>query len=177
MTKDSDRIKPVETLLSASLTNFAIVRTSITNLQQLDQPLILNYAFRSSGYGKKTGDLLLVRPRILGQKSTDVLETEDPRQFPLEFEGPLLDRDTFEITLPPGLEVGELPLPTDIDLSFASYHSKTESVGNTLRYTRSFEIKELSVPLNKMADLKHFYQLVAADERNTAVLKLSGVGK
>jgi hypothetical protein len=35
------------------------------------------------------------------------------------------------------------------------------------------EIKELSVPVNQMEDLKKFYRMVAADERNTAVLKPS----
>jgi len=59
----------------------------------------------------------------------------------------------------------------DLDSSFASYHSKTESVGNVLKYTRSFEIKELSVPLEKMDELKKFYRAIAGDERNTAVLK------
>jgi hypothetical protein len=33
------------------------------------------------------------------------------------------------------------------------------------------EIKELSVPLSKMDDLKKFYRVIASDERNTAVLK------
>ena len=43
----------------------------------------------------------------------------------------------------------ELPPPTDVDLSFASYHSKSEVVGDTLRYTRSFEVKELTVPVEE----------------------------
>jgi hypothetical protein len=54
---------------------------------------------------------------------------------------------------------------------FASYHSKTEVSGNTLKYTRTFEIKELSVPMSKMDELKKFYRIIASDERNTAVLK------
>jgi hypothetical protein len=42
-----------------------------------------------------------------------------------------------------------------------------------LRYTRTFEIKELTVPMDKMDDLKKFYRIIAGDERNTAVLKPS----
>jgi hypothetical protein len=37
--------------------------------------------------------------------------------------------------------------------------------------TRTFEVKELSVPVNRAEDLKKFYRIVAGDERNTAVLK------
>jgi hypothetical protein len=46
-----------------------------------------------------------------------------------------------------------------------------------LHYTRALEIKELSVPVSKMDELKKFYRMIAADERNTAVLKPAGAGK
>jgi hypothetical protein len=44
-------------------------------------------------------------------------------------------------------------------------------VGRALRYTRTFEIKELSVPVSKVGQLKDFYRIIAGDERNSAVLK------
>jgi hypothetical protein len=169
--KDTDRIKPIESLLAASLANFSIVKASVMNLDQTDQPFGFRYSFVSSSYAKSAGDLLLVRPRVLGQKASGVLETKEPRRFPYEFEGPTLDTDNFEFTLPVGYQVDELPIPVDADYSFASYHSKTEAAGNTLRYTRSYEIKELSVPVSKMAELKQFYRTIASDERSTAVLK------
>ena len=53
----------------------------------------------------------------------------------------------------------------------ANYHSKTVAEGNILRYTRTFEIRELSVPVNKIEDLKKFYRTIASDERCTAVLR------
>jgi hypothetical protein len=34
-----------------------------------------------------------------------------------------------------------------------------------------FEVKELSVPLNKVEELKKLYRIIAGDERNTAVLR------
>jgi hypothetical protein len=75
--------------------------------------------------------------------------------------------------LPAGYEVDELPAPTDAEFSFGSYHSRTEARGQTLHYSRTMEIRELSVPLNKMDELKRFYRMIATDERNTAVLKRS----
>jgi hypothetical protein len=44
-------------------------------------------------------------------------------------------------------------------------------VGRTLRYTRTFEIKELSVPVSEAEKLREFYRVIADDERNSAVLK------
>ncbi len=43
--------------------------------------------------------------------------------------------------------------------------------GKTLKYTRTFEIKELSVPVSKVDELKKFYREIGNDERSTAVLK------
>jgi len=171
VTKDADRIKPIETLLSHSLATFQITKASVGNLQLTDQPFLYNYSVVAQNYAKPAGNLLLVRPRFIGNKSSDLLETKEPRKYPVEFDGPSRDVDTFEITLPAGYEVDDLPPPVNADYSFASYHSKTEVNGNTLKYTRTFEVKELSVPLSKVEDLKKLYRIIAGDERNTAVLK------
>ena len=176
VTKDADRIEPIEDLLAASLSSFHIVRASVVNSERTDQPFGFNYSFVSENYARSAGNLLLVRPRVLGSKSWNVLETKELRKFPIEFEGPLRDADTFDITLPPGYAVDELPPPADADYSFGSYHSKTVAGGNVLHYTRSLEIKELSVPLSKMDELKKFYRMIATDERNIAVLKPAGAG-
>lgn len=173
MTRDADRIKPIENLLSDSLSNFRITKATVVNLQQTDQPFGFNYAFEADNYAKTAGDLLLLRPRVIGTKARAILETKEPRRFPVEFEGPVRDVDQFEITLPPGYEVEELPPPVDADFGFASYHSKTESKGNVVGYTRTFEVKELSVPVSKAEELKKFYRIIASDERNTAVIKPS----
>ena len=93
--------------------------------------------------------------------------------MPVVFDGPRHDNDIFEITIPAGYEVDDLPPPVDLDFSFASYHSKTEANGNKLKYTRAYEIKELTVPVSKVDDLRKFYRVIAGDERNTAVLKPS----
>src|SRR6266851_2133699 len=173
VTKDGDRIKPIESLLAGSLSNFRITKASVVNLQQTNQPFGFNYSFEADNYAKNAGNLLLVRPRVLGVKAESIMETKEPRQFPIEFEGPLQDTDSFEITLPAGYEVDDLPPPVDADFGFASYHSKTEVKGNMIGYTRTFEVKELSVPVSKAEELKKFYRIIASDERNTAVLKPS----
>lgn len=171
VTKDADRIKPIEDLLAGSLSLFRVTKATVTNLNQTDQPFGFNYTFEAMGYAKNAGGLLLVRPRVLGIKTSGLLETKEPRKFPIEFEGPSHDTDTFDIALPTGLVVDDVPPPVDADYGFASYHSKTEVKGNVIHYSRTFEVKELSVPVAKADDLKRFYRIIAGDERNTVVLK------
>ncbi len=171
VTVDTDRIKPVEAMAAASLSTFQIVKASVGNLRATDRPFEWHYSLEAENYAKTTGDLLLVRPRVIGTFVRGFLETKEPRQFPVEFEGPERDTDLFEINLPAGFEVDELPPPVDVDVGFAAYHTKTEAVGRTLRYTRTIEFKELSVPAEKASQLKEFYRTIAGDERNSVVLK------
>ena len=174
VTKDSDRKKPIEDVLAGSLSLFQLTKATVLNLDHTDQTFGLNYSFAAPGYAKNAGGLLLVRPRVLGVKSSGILETKEPRKFPFEFEGPSRDTDSFDITIPSGYVVDDLPPAVDADYSFASYHSKTEVKGNVIHYSRTLEYKELSVPVAHADELKRFYRIIAGDERNTVVLKAGG---
>lgn len=174
VSKDADRIKFLESLISHSLPTFQITKASLLNLNQPDQPFGYQYSLVAQNYAKTAGNLLLVRPRVVGINTSDLLETKEPRRYPVEFDGPWKSSDSIEIAIPAGYEVDDLPPPVNADYGFASYHSKTEVSGNTLKYTRTFEVKDLSVPVNKVEDLKKLYRIIAGDERNTAVLKPAG---
>ncbi len=172
--RQSEQIKPIESVLADSISTFQITKANAINLSNTDRPLGFEYSFEAPRYAKNAGDLLLLRPRVLGTKSSGILETKEPRKFPIEFDGPVRDSDRFEITLPDGYQVDELTPPVDADFGFASYHSKTEAKGNVVTYSRVFEVKELSVPVSRADDLKKFYRIIAGDERNAVVLKAAG---
>lgn len=167
----ADRIKPIESLLSHSFSTFRINNADVVHLDAINFPVQFDYSFTADDYAKRAGNLLLVRPRVLGTKSSGLLETRDPRRQAVVFDGPERDVDTFEITLPPGYVVDDIPPAVDIDLGFASYHSKSEAKGNTLIYTRTFEIKDLFVPLSKVNELRNLYRVISSDERNDAVIR------
>jgi len=171
VTKSTDQIKPIEDLLAGSLSLFRITQASIMNLNQTDQPFGFHYTFEAQNYAKNAGGLLLVRPRVLGVKTSGILETKEPRKFPVEFEGPSRDTDTFDITIPAGYVVDDVPPAIDADYGFASYHAKTEVKGNLIHYSRTLEVKELSVPVSRTDELRKFYRIIAGDERNTVVLR------
>ena len=171
VTKDTDKIKPIERLLADSLATFRITKATTIDRERTDRPLAFNYSFEAEDYAKRAGDLVLVRPRVLGSKSSALLETKEPRKYPVEFDAPRRDMDNFEITLPPGFEVADLPAPVVAEYSFAFYRSKTTADGNRIHYSRTLEVKELSVPLSHIDELRDFYRTIASDERNNVVLK------
>src|SRR3984957_7159456 len=146
VSKNTDRIKPIEESLANSLGAFQITKASIGNLAQTNLPFVYDYSVVAENYAKSAGDLLLVRPRVIGYESQNFMETKEARKYPVEFAGPWRNTDTFEIALPAGYEVDDLPPAVNADYSFASYHSKAE-------------------------ELKTFYRVIGNNERNTAVLK------
>jgi hypothetical protein len=50
----------------------------------------------------------------------------------------------------------KLPPAVDADYSFGSYRSEREAKGNLLMYSRTMEIKKLSVPMDKLEKRKTF---------------------
>jgi hypothetical protein len=95
--KEADKIKPIEVLLGRSLATYRLTSASISNLEQTELPFVFNYSLVADNYAKSAGGFLLVRPRVVGNKSSDLLETKEPRQYPVVFDGPSQDTDTFEI--------------------------------------------------------------------------------
>jgi hypothetical protein len=174
LTNSKDRITPIEDILAGSLSLFHVTSASIVNLDQTDQPFGFRYSFEAQNYAKNAGGLIVVRPRVLGVKAREFLEDKEPRKFPIEFESPVHDVDSFDITIPPGYVADDVPSPVDADYGFASYHSRTEVKDNLVHYSRTYEVKELSVPVSRAADLKKFFRMIAGDERNSVVLKPAG---
>ncbi len=60
----------MESFLGAFLGNFTLTSASLGNLDRSDQTLMLDYKFVAVGYAKLAGDLLIVRPRVVGGKSS-----------------------------------------------------------------------------------------------------------
>jgi len=142
----------------------------VENLESNEPTMILRYRFSARDYAKTAGDLLLVRPRVLGQKQLDLFG-EKPRKYPVEFENASVESDIFEITVPAGYAVEEVPPPLEADCGAAAYRSKVEVTANVLRYDRQYTVKGVTVPTDRLDELKKFFRQIAADERNSAVLK------
>lgn len=173
-TVDTDKIKPIESMAAASLTDFEILKATVRNARAPELPFEWQYTLEAAKYAKKAGDLLLVRPRVVGKEALGFLETKEPRANSIEFEELERDSDTVEITLPPGYVVDELPPPLNLDEPYASYHSKAVFKDGVLTYTRVFELKKLSLPAGAAIELRDFYRTISGDERNSAVFKRAG---
>src|SRR5580704_169445 len=166
----SDREKIFEKFLGTFLNNFTLTHASLGNLDKYDENFILHYQFVVEGYAKTAGDLLILRPRVVGDKGSNIL-TGKARKYPIECEGTTLQSDVFDITLPAGYVVDELPQPVEVKCDYATYKSGVEVKDNVLHYNRTYEIKGVVVPTEKLPEVRDFFHQVAAAEKSSAVLR------
>jgi hypothetical protein len=166
----SDREKVIEKFLGTFLNNFTLTHASLGNLDKYDENLLLHYQFVVEGYAKTAGDLLILRPRVVGDKGSNIL-TGKARKYPIEFEGTTLQSDVFDITLPAGYVVDELPLPVEVKCDYATYKSNVEVKDNVLHYKRTYEINGVVVPTEKLPEVRDFFHQIAAAEKSSAVLR------
>lgn len=166
----ADRNKVFEKFLGTSLNNFTLTNATVSNLDKYNENFSLHYQFVVEGYAKTAGNLLILRPRIVGEKGSSILSGK-PRKYPIEFHGTTLQSDMFDITLPAGYVVDELPQPVDAKCEYATYKSNVEVKDNVLHYKRTYEVKGVVVPTDKLPEVRDFFHQVAAAEKSSAVLR------
>jgi len=164
------RPEVIENFLGRFFNNFTVTSVSAGNLEQYDQTLTLDYKFVVEGYAKTAGYLMILRPRVVGAKGSNLLAGK-ARKYPIEFGEATRQDDIFDITLPAGYVVDELPRPVQVECAYGSYKSEIKVADNTLHYKRTYEIKDIIVPTQKLDEVRNFFQEIAADERSAAVLR------
>jgi hypothetical protein len=164
------RAKVFEDFLGSTLNDFTLTRATVNNLDHYDETLTVEYSFVSERYAKSAGNLLIMAPRVVGTKGSNILAGK-PRKYPIEFGEATRQDDMFDITLPAGYVVDELPKPVKAECPYGSYKSEIEVSGNVLHYKRTYEITDVIVPTQKLDEVKDFFRQIAADEHSSAILK------
>ncbi len=159
----------LEQRLRRDLNGILLEKVTAAHSTDLGSPLELDYSFHVASYARPAGDLLLVRPRILGSDAWSL--PREARTWPIDLTAVQTRSDHIDLTLPPGYLVDELPEPVSLDTDFASYHSAVTADGATLHYTREYTVKQLQLDASRYEDLRKFTERVAYDEATSAVLK------
>ncbi|MGC1463637.1 MAG: DUF3857 domain-containing protein [Terracidiphilus sp.] len=163
----------LESSLGAELPGLTFKGFEFHQADDLGKPLDLDLHLSVANYAHSAGPLLLLRPRVLGSHARgvpDVMEGK-PRTYPIEIGHPGEWHDTFDIAIPAGYVVDEMPDPVDIDVDFASYKSAVSVKGNLLHYEREYVVRQVEIPATKAGDFRKLEGAILFDEKGTAVLK------
>lgn len=169
MDSDKDQRQEVERSLQHDFSTFTLGTEKAENVRDLNKPLTLHYEVTAPLYAKGMGSLLLVRPRVVGSV-TDGLD-DKPRMVPVSFEALRTWRDSFDVKIPAGYAVDEVPDPVNVDAGFATYRSEVKAQGDMLHYTREYVLRKLELQPGDYAALRKLEGQIASDENSDAVLK------
>jgi Domain of Unknown Function with PDB structure (DUF3857) len=158
-----------ESSLARSVPGVVLDSFEFVEPSALDKPLEFHYKLTAHQYAHTAGTLLLVRPRVVG---SDVLPFNDkPRTVPIDLQATGKWHDSYDIALPDGYVVDEMPDPVNLDTDFASYHSTITAKDKTLHYERECTVKQL--PASRQKEFAHLESAILSDEKATVVLKRS----
>ena len=167
---NAERQKIFENLLSELLDGAVLTSAGVSDLNDLGGTLSIKYGLIARAYAQHAGELFLFRPCVLGRKSSNVLEG-DPRKHAVVFSHTALETDTFDISFPAEYAIDELPPQANYKYPFAAYKSESRAAEHVLHYARSYELKDIRVPVEQVGDLKTLFRQIADDERAYTILK------
>jgi Domain of Unknown Function with PDB structure (DUF3857)/Transglutaminase-like superfamily len=169
MESDKEQRQAMEQSLQEDFSSFSLDEEKAQNIRQLDQPLELQYEVTAPAYAKSAGSLLLVRPRVVGDLARGL--ADKPRTVPISFDGVGTWRDNFEVKIPAGYTVDDVPDPVNVDVGFATYHSEVKADGGELHYQREYVLKKVELEPSEYGKLHKLEAAIATDENSDAVLK------
>ena len=174
--KDNDSHEMHEKLergLGSDLPGLTFQGFQFSGTTELDHPLDLDLHLAAAGYAHPSGSLLLLRPRVLGSHAhavPDVMEGKE-RAYPIEMGHPGRWRDSFDISIPDGYVIDDVPGPVDVDVDFASYHASVSAQGKVLHYESEYVVRDIEIPPAKAAAFRQLESAILTSEKGAAVLK------
>jgi transglutaminase-like putative cysteine protease len=173
-TQPSKRAELIEGFLGQFLSNYVLTGATLTNLDKYDQNFGLNYKFVSPKYATVSGSMLFLRPRVVGDQDSQLLRLfneQKPRKYAIEFREATRQDDVIDITLPPGYVLDGVPPPVQLECLYGSYHSEIKVADGVLHYRRTYVIKDVEVPTEKLPEIRTFLKQIAADQESSALLR------
>jgi hypothetical protein len=168
-TDEKERRQYWEKSVAYSLPGVTLDSFQFIQPSDLDKPIEFHYKVTARQYSHQAGPLLLVRPRVVGSYAEAF--DDKPRIYPIDLDATGRWRASFDIAIPPGYVVDEIPDPVSLDLDFASYHSSVSAKGNLLHYEREYVVRQVEIPPTKASAFRHLESVILSDEKNAAVLK------
>ena len=137
--------------------------------EDTDEAFTIRLSVAAASYGKMMQNRLLVfRPTAVMRGSYSPF-TEAKRTHPI-----VLDPEAFTesttVTLPAGFKVDELPEPVTLRTTFGEFRSSYEAKDGQVLVQRSLEVHSATVPADRYAEVKNFFEQVQGHEQAPVVL-------
>ena len=159
----------MEHRLQRDLSSFTIDSNSAQNAREMSKSVVLQYSFTANGYAQPSGDLLLVRPRVVGRNARPY--NDKPRTYPIDLGETGTWRDTYRRGFARRLHGRRFAGRRGSGCGLRSYKSEVKAEADVLHYSREYVVRALDLAPEKSADVSKLMGVINADENSSAVLK------
>lgn len=163
---DDQRKKLEKDLKQTELSNVAF-----ENLNKLGEPVALNYDFKTLDAVEDVGGKLYFSPLVFLMMDENPFKI-DERNYPIDYSYPMKNRYIVNINIPEGYKVESMPESSGFSLgeNLGSYKYLISQLGNKLQLSVEFSINQASIAAAEYPNLKKFYELLIAKEKEKVVL-------
>ncbi|HEY0142996.1 MAG TPA: DUF3857 domain-containing protein [Thermoanaerobaculia bacterium] len=166
----SERVRSIESGLASHLASYSVSDVAFEHIDEPEHDLVVRYRLNAPNYARRVADMLLVRPRVLGQKAERIVDLAT-RKYGYVTEGPSVHTDDIEIAFAPAIQLDELPANVDLKTALVQYTAASKFENQTLRYQRRYALNAFSVSKESLPELTKSFAKIMADERASAVFK------
>ena len=167
----SQRQRVFQHILTDLVDGAVLTGASMSDLNDSSGTFSVKYDFTARAYAQRAGNLFIFRASVLGRKGRTLLEGK-PRKEPVEFSHTASEGDVIDISLPADYVIDETPEAVKYDHPFAAYKSESRITEHLLHYSRSYELKDVRIPVEQLEDLKKFFREISDDERAYTIMKM-----
>lgn len=168
-----DNNKPLSELFKSSYGAFEIRDVNVQN--QLEEKNIVNVSFQSVMKDAAESDILAFNPLQISQFSQNPF-TQAFRIFPVDFEYAFRETYTANLVMPEGYELDDYPTNENITIDGApvAFTYLVENLGEIVKITAKFEVRDPLINPEVYGDLKYFMESVASKLNSPVILKKTG---
>jgi len=142
------------------------------NLDSLSQPVQVNYKIALKESQEGNAGIIYVEPIITGRLKVNPF-TSPERKFPVDFGVPFIKLYNFQLTIPEGYTIEELPQSKTFALpdKGGSFVYQATKLGDRISLSLRFAIDKPVFLPSEYAVLKTFYDMVINKQSEQIVLK------
>lgn len=141
---------------------------SIKNLENLNEPVVLSYAFHGSGYLTEAGPLRIM-PQLSNMDTSIV--AKDKRKYPVDF-GILDTKEiSLEIEIPESFTLKYVPDSVKKDSPWLAFSCEYERKDSKIHFRQKMELKKNTVSEQEYAEFKRFFEELAKQVKQRIVFE------
>jgi len=152
--------------------NLAIANVTLKNMNTPNDNVKIEYEVAPEGYFMNAGKMIYIDP-LLDEKTKDNPFKLEKREYPVDFGCPIEEVYMFNLEIPEGYSVEELPKTSMVSLpnNGGVFKYSVSTMNNKISILSVIKIKQSLFLPNEYSHIKKFYDIIIAKQSEKIVLK------